>query len=177
MNHYEFLIVGPAVGGDRCKINVPVDCRDVVERRREGGGLPKGGWTGETRPSDDESVALLDPYLLQLRVTRRDVETTCDGDEFQMKERIVSGSGSGKAWDSFEDETLAIKKVSDDGAKRSENAFGISFAFARPIVCKWLTGEAHEEKVDVGHPLVVIEVRDVTTDDFVEEWRETWRSD
>ena len=109
----------------------------------------------------------MDPYLLQLRVTRGDVETTCDGDEFQMEERVVRGSGRGKAWDSFEDETLAIKKVCDDGAKRSENAFGISFAFARPIVCKWLTGEAHEEQIDVGHPSVEREVRSVAADDFV----------
>ena len=86
------------------------------------------------------------------------METTCDGDEFQMKERIVGGSGDSKAWDSFEDEALAIEEVSDDGAKGSEYTFGISFTFAGPVICNRLTGKPHEEQEDVGHPLVVVKV-------------------
>ena len=70
----------------------------------------------------------------------------------------MSGSRDSKSWDGFEDVAAAVEEVSDDGAEGSENTFGVSFAFAGPIVCEGLTGKSHEEQEDVVHPLVVVKV-------------------
>ena len=84
MNHCEFHVVGPAIHRDGGQVNVPVDCRDLEKRRRVISGLTEGGRARSLRAHNDKSVALLNPYFLQLRVPSRDVETTGGGDEFQV---------------------------------------------------------------------------------------------
>ena len=64
------------------------------------------------------------------------METTGNGDEGQVEERAMSGGRDGKSWNGFEDEGAAVEEVSNNGAKGSENTFGISFTFAGPLYAK-----------------------------------------
>ena len=57
----------------------------------------------------------------------------------------MGGGGDSEAWDCFENEAVAIEEVSDNGAEGCKDTFGISFAFAGPIMSEGLAGKAHEE--------------------------------
>ena len=97
---------------------------------------------------------MLYPHLLQQRVARRGVETTCERDEIQMEERVVGGRVSGEAWDRFQYEPLAVEELGDYGTQGGEDASGVRFTFACAIVGERLAGEAHQKEIDVRKAVI-----------------------
>ena len=107
------------------------------------------------------------PHLFQPRVARRDVESTCEGDEIQVEERIVGARVSGEAGDSFQDEAVTVEELGNDGSQGGENAPGVGFSFAGAVVGERLAREAQQEKVHVRKVVIERELGGVAADDLV----------
>ena len=100
------------------------------------------------------------------------MESTSERDEVQVEERVVGARVGGEAGDSFKDEAVTVEELGDNGSQRGEDTSGIRLPFAGTVVGERLTGEAHEEKVNVRKVVVEGEMGGVATDDLVARFGE-----